>query len=212
MKMVYRKKRYVRRKTYGRKRAYRKKFNRRTRYSKSGQKLYMFQRYTGGLGTLAINNITPTLQAFNFSLNDLPNYTEFTALYDMYKINAIKITFIPQQDTNVSLSSVNNPFGNARFFSAIDYNDSTSPASVDELREYHTCKFTRLLKTHKRYIHKPKILDSSSYTLSPWIATSAPSTNYFGLKVAVEPMSSTVATTMNYSIEAKYYMTFKNVK
>lgn len=210
--MVYRRKRTYRRKTYGRKRAYRKRFGRKYRYSKRGQKLYMFKRWTSVFGVIQADSVTPTLQAFNFSLNDLPNYTEFTNLYDQYKINCVKIMFTPQMTVNNSLSTANNPAANVRFFSAIDYNDSTAPASIDELREYHTCKCTPILRIHKRIIYKPKILDSSSYSLSPWIATSSPSTNYFGLKIGIEPTSSTIDQTMAYSVECRYYMTFKQVK
>lgn len=208
--MVYRRKRTYRKKTP--KRTYRKRFNRRSRYNKRGQKVFLFKRFTGAFGTLTLGSITNSYAAYNFSLSDLPNYTEFTALYDMYKINCVKMVFIPQMDTNVSLSTVNNPYASSRFFSVIDYNDGTAPLTIDELREYHTCKFTPILKTHKRVIYKPKILDSSSYSISPWMSTASPSTNYYGLKVGVEAMSSFVTTSFNYNIEAKFYMSFKNVK
>lgn len=205
----YRKKRTSKRST---KRTYRRRWKQSgTRYSKTGQRKYLFKRYTGALGTIIINNINPTFAGLNFSLNDLPNYTEFTALYDMYKINCVKLSFIPQMDINNSLTSVNNPMASARFFSAIDYNDATAPTAIDDLRQYQTCKMTPILRTHKRVIFKPKILDTSSYSISPWISTASPSTNYYGLKIGVEPMSSTSSTTMTYTIEAIFYMTFKNV-
>jgi len=113
---------------------------------------------------------------------------------------------------NNSLTAVNNPNASSRFFSAIDYNDGTAPTSVDEIREYATAKFTPILKTHKRVIYKPKILDSSSFSISPWLTTASPGANYFGLKVAVEAMGSSGTTSMTYNIEAKFYMSFKNVK
>ena len=112
-------------------------------------KVYMYTRYTGIFNAITIENINPTLYGFNFSLNDLPNYTEFTALYDQYKINAVRFTMLPQQTQSISIGSVNNPIANARVFSAIDYNDGSAPASVDELREYKTCKSTSILRPHK---------------------------------------------------------------
>ncbi|AUM61873.1 capsid [uncultured virus] len=212
--MVYRRRYNTRRRPrrYGRKKIYRRRFRRSTRTSKKGQKLYLFKRYVGTLGSLVINNINPTFAGYNFSLNDVPNYTEFTDLYDSYKINCIKVYFIPQMTSNVSLGTVNNAWASARFFSAIDYNDATAPTSIDDLRQYQSCKMTSIMRQHKRVIFKPKILDTSSYTLSPWMATSSPSTNYYGLKVGVEPMSSTSSTTMTFNIEAVFYMSFKQVK
>lgn len=201
-----------RRKRYARKKTYRKRFNRRVRYSKRGQKLYLFKRYTGALGPITISNISPTLLAFNFSLSDVPDVTDFTKLYDMYKLNCVKISFIPQMDTNVSLGSLNNPVASARFFSAIDYNDGTAPLNVDELRQYSTCKMTPILRKHKRVIYKPKILDTSGYSTSPWMSTSYNTADYYGLKVAIEPMLSTTTTSMTYSVECVYYMSFKKVK
>jgi len=189
------------------------RYRRRTRYNRRGQKVYMFKRMTGIFGQLTISNINDTFDGYNFSLSDLPNVTEFTSLYDVYKINAVKIVFIPQMTQNISLSTVNNAAANARFFSAIDYTDSTGPTSMDQLRQYQSCKYTSCLRTHKRYF-KPRIMDSgAAYNPGkPWIATSSPNVNYFGLYIGVEPMSASVTPTMAYSIECTYYVSFKNVK
>lgn len=199
--------------TKGRKgfRRYKRRFFRKRYYKRSTQRLYRFTRLAD-FGFITISNITPTLGAINFSLIDLPNYTEFTALYDMYKINAVKITFLPQMTENISASSVNNPLASTRFFSAIDYNDSTAPTTIDEVRQYQNAKMTPILKVHTRYIYKPKILDSGSFTLTPWISTTSPSNNYFGLKYGIEQMQSTVSTAMEYKIECKFYLSFRNVK
>lgn len=210
--MAYRR---YRRRTYrrrvGRKRMYRRRFKSGTRYSKRGQKLYLFKRFCD-YGEISISNTLPTFGAFNFSLSDLPNYTEFTSLYDMYKINCVKITIIPQQTQSISIGSINNPNASARFFSAIDYNDGSAPTSIDDIRQYQSCKMTPILRTHKRVIFKPKILDTNGFSISPWMATTTPSANYYGLKYAVEPMESTTTTTMTYTVEAKLYMSFKQVK
>lgn len=213
--MPYYRRRTYRRRTYrrrtGLKRNYRRRFRAPTRYNKRGQKIYLFKRFAD-YGELTISNVTTTLIGYNFSLDDLPNSSEFTSLYDMYKINCVKLTFLPQQTQSISSGSINNPNASARFFSAIDYNDSNAPASIDELRNYQSCKVTPILRPHKRVIFKPKILVGGVMTSSPWLTTATPSANYFGLKVAVEPMDSTSTTTMMYTVEAKMYMSFKNVK
>lgn len=207
---------------YRRKRTYtrrpRRNMNRRkyrgTRRNKMGQKVFMYKRYSGAFGSLVLNNITETYAGYNFSLSDLPSVADFTNLYDMYKINRVKVTFIPMQTQNVSLSSVNNAPGYVRFFSAIDYNDDTAPTSVNQIREYETCKWTTIYKPHVRYL-KPRINDSANnYTVpgNPWISCASPNINYFGLKVAVEAIDSTVATTMEMPVEVTYYISFKNVR
>lgn len=178
---------------------------------KLAKKVSYFTRHCA-LVDFTISNTVFTYASFNFSLNDLPNYSEFTSLYDMYKLNAVKITFLPQMTENVSSGSINNPYANTRFMSAIDYNDGTPPSSANEIREYQSYKMTPILKRHTRYIRKPKLLDSNGFSISPWMSTAFPSPNYYGLKVAVEPMSSTSTLTMSYTVECKYYVSFKNVK
>lgn len=212
---------YRRRKTYGRrpyrkrstKRAYRKRWSRSSRY-KRGQKIYLYKRLSGFYATITVGSISPTLQAFEFRLNQVPNYTEFTALYDQYKINAVKITFLPEQTQSVSLSTANNATGSARFFSVVDYNDSAAPSSIDQLREYQSCKFTSIFKPHKRYF-KPRILDSSGiYNPGrPWLSTqTGASITHYALKIGIEPTQATVATVDQFTVEVKYYLSFRTVK
>lgn len=206
---TYRKRTY--RKRTGLKRNYRRRYRTRTRYNKRGQKLYLFKRHVD-FGELTISNSINTYAAYNFSLSDVPNSSEFTSLYDQYKINCVKLKFLPQQTQSVSIGTINNPNASSRFFSVIDYNDGTAPASIDELRQYQSCKYTGILRTHKRVVFKPKILDTNGFSISPWMSTASPNANYFGIKVAVEPMDSTSTLTMMYTIEATYYMSFKQVK
>lgn len=171
------------------------------------KKNYLYTRFCD-YGEIATDGLNPYFGTYNFSLGDLPTYTEFTSLYDQYKINAVKLTFIPRQTMSNSTATAFNGDNTARFFSAIDYDDGTPPTSVDALREYQTARWSRLLRTHKRFIYKPRIVDTSNYIISPWMSTSAPNANYFGLKVAIEP----TGVAFTFGVEAKLYLSFKNVK
>jgi len=202
---------YTRRSTRRGARRYRRRFTRKRYSRKTNQRIYRFTRFVD-FGEFTIANNVNTYSAYNFSLSDLPSSAEFTSLFDQYKINAVKIAFLPQQNMSISIGSINNPNASSRFFSCIDYNDSSAPTSIDEVRQYQNCKYTSVLSRHSRYIYKPKIVDASGFTISPWLATSTPGANYFGLKVAVEPMDSTTTLSMIYTVEVKYYMSFKNVR
>lgn len=53
-------------------------------------KIHAFKRtYDGGDTIVTTDGINPTLVAFNFSVNDMPGYTELTAMYDFYKITGV---------------------------------------------------------------------------------------------------------------------------
>lgn len=192
--------------------------NKRNKYKMSRsiypkQNVYHFKRYAN-IGTLVVGNLAPVFNAFVFQLDQVPAETDFTNLFDSYRINGVKITFRPQQTESISIGSINNPSAYARFVSAIDYNDSIGISSVDELREYQSCKCTSILEVHERYIHHPRIQDrGQTYTPGrPWINCSSPTQEHYGLKVAVEPINSTSTTEMTYSVEAVFYMSFKYVK
>ncbi|AUM61706.1 capsid [uncultured virus] len=208
---TYRKRTY--RKRYTRNRTYRRKYRRPYRYSrKTGQKVYLYKRHCD-FGEINVSNLTGAQGSYIFKLSQLPSVAEFTNLYDTYKINAVKLVFLPQQTQSVSIGSINNANAAARFFSVLDYNDNSVPLGPDELREYQSCKYTPILRPHKRYF-KPRIQDrGSSYTPGrPWINCTSPDQEYFGLKYAIEPIDSSTTTSMIYTVEAKFYLSFKQVK
>lgn len=193
-----------RKRTTRRKKIYRKKFNIRRK-----KHIYYFSRYVN-YSTVLLTSASPTAVAFSFSLNDVPNYTEFTALYDMYKIKAIKVYFYPAMTESVSTSTTNAPAGETRCITALDRNDATA-TSFDDLRQYQNAKVFQLNRRHTRYIYKPMIFDTTGYSVSPWLACTSPSVNYYGLKFAAEPTAQSVGNYL-YTIEAKFYMAFKSVR
>lgn len=163
--------------------------------------------------TVPLVGAASTAQGFNFSLNDVPSSTDFTNLYDQYKICAVHLKFIPSQTQSVSLDPAGNARANARFLSAIDLNDSTAPLTADEVRGYETCQVTSILEQHERFIKNPMYQNASGQNTNDWVATSAPALNWNGLKVYIEPSNATgPQNTLLYHVEAIYYLCFKNIK
>ena len=89
-------------KTYRKKprtKSYRKKYNR--RYNKKlilgnpKQKVYYFKRHVELSAVVAAADGVDTFQNYQFSMADLDNFNDFTNLFDYYKINAVKIRFMP---------------------------------------------------------------------------------------------------------------------
>lgn len=208
--MVY-KRRFVKRRP-GYKRSFRRRRTfRSTRFNKKGQKIFMFKRFTNAFSPITVGSVADSMNQFNFSLADVPGYTEFTAMFQLYKINAVKFNIFPQLTENISLSTVNNANAAARLFTIIDTTNGTY-STIDDMRQNSTCKFTSIIRQHRRYIYKPKILDTSSYNISPWMSTQTPTANYYGIVIGIEAMGGTVITTMGFNIEATYYLSFKGTK
>lgn len=169
-----------------------------------------------------------------FTLGDVPNAAEFVALYDVFKIQKVTISIIPQFNVQqVGGAGATPPVTGQSiypgFHSCIDYNDITAPTTITDLVEYATYKNTRGGRTHTRTL-KPKYLIASMVggsgtnvaeesgkwlnTNSGTIAAPTPSVvPHYGIKL----LSDTVPTLTSpdvilFDLKIVYYLIFKNTK
>ena len=158
--------------------------------------------------TIATDGINPYLAAFNFSINDMPGYTELTNMFDQYKLTGVTFRLIPYMQTQSnSVSAVNNS-RNVPLYYVIDKSDSTAPTSINEVLEYNDHKIANAYDGFTLYIREPRFADATSAERGGFVATSNPSLNWYGLKIAIPPTS--VAT--SYYVVMTYYVVMKNPK
>jgi len=171
----------------------------------------------------ALTNV-PIANAYSFNLNQLPNPTEFTNLFDQYKITGAKLVFTPGANNALysPLSGQSVAFGFNRFMSVIDYDDSSIPASESELMQYNTLKVTPPMRTHTRYL-KPKILEalyngtlSTAYQAARpgWVDVGNPSVPHYGVKVycAAPTIAGSTSSSITYNVYLTLYFACKNVR
>lgn len=205
-----------------------RRFNRRMMLGNPKQKVYYFKRHVDLSTLVAGNDAAFTNYSLEFKLSDVPNYTEFTALYDNYRINAVKVSFIPvynissmfvlrtTDDYVPTLSSTKGLPYFTRTYSCIDYTDDNELATGDNYRQYANCKVKPICKIHKRYL-KPRVLmdigeaGSVNPIRNPWLASETPSVPYYSLKFGWEPLptGSVASGDAVFKVEAVYYMSFK---
>jgi len=154
-----------------------------------------------------IHNFKRTFQLFNhdpcgngvvfratgFSLDQLPNYTEFTNLYDNFRIKAVRLKFFYDVDGIVDPGR-----GCGWLYSCTDETDVVPPSTLDEMYQYRTFRVTSLAKCNERHTRyfTPKLsmqIYRSSLTTgyttpkrNPWVSTTDPSTIHFGFKYATD--------------------------
>jgi len=128
----------------------RKRRNRLT-FSRSlvGNAIHKFVRTTNSL-TIASHATLPQEYILTFTLDSLPNYTEFTNLFDAYRIVGVSVQFIPivsGEPNAITSSAVIAPY----VVTAIDHDDA-NPINAPPY-EYPSCQthsmtkgFTRTLK------------------------------------------------------------------
>lgn len=187
------------------------------------QPVHYFTRFQNQ-GTISLTNgTTSTFGVVYWNLASIPGYTEFSAMYDFYKINAVSVRFIPISNVNLSGNStleIQTTYYN-RFISVIDYNDRGVPTSLDDLRQYSNCRVSPNNVVHKRFLHpRPTIAvdedsgSGGSYGIgqasgrTTWITTASNQCEWYGIKYGIQH-ANPGATIGAYNIETKVYLSFK---
>lgn len=191
-----------------------------------GRRIYQpIHYFTRSLSyTLQVSNGNTSFHgAMKFALNYLPNYTEFLNLYDMYRINAVKVSFIPLSNVTLSLGNaavIDQYTSNySRFQTVIDYNDKNLLTSADEYREYSTYKWTPNTRIHTRFFrprYTPTVTEGGGTygvtSSSTWVSTASNATEWYGIKYHINFGVAAPATLTTHEVEVKYYLSFRNYK
>lgn len=206
------------------KRTYNVRKRRRTRtyMARPGRRLitggkYHFKRTTHIADTI----VTPAGgygQFFTFQLTDLPNYTEFSALFDQFRINAVVIKFVPtwtSNDINPQSTALYMP----NFHSALDFDGpSSAPTSETDLLQYQSYKMTR-----GHHVHQRKIIPCVNVTAYESALNTAympkrkqfldmvdVATQHFGMKIWIDAPNLT--SNLAYKTYVTYYFTTRSVR
>lgn len=208
-----------------RNRRYRKKF---TRLGNKNQKVFYYKRNCSLPPLVAGADGNDSFINYTFSLDDIASETDFTNLYDAYKIKAVKLRFLPYYTQSV-LNSANPTFStfssvsNLRIYSAVDYNTASTPTSIDSIREYSNCKVTSYTRGHSRYFKPlPQLVASNNpfyqfpRAFAPWMNSTTSSTAYLSLRVGIDtslfPAASIAPGDVLLRVEAVYYISCKSPK
>lgn len=172
-------------------------------------------RRTYSLATLAANT-GDTLRAFAFTLDSSPNYSEFTNLFDSYRILEAVVSFIPLQNMAVGSSGTASYPG--ILGTVIDYDDANLPANIQQLQQYESYQRVAAYRPTTRVI-KPKCANAlyggSTFTsygnkYGQWIDTNSPSVPHYGLKCIITLAGYTASTNI-YEVEAQVTYQFRSI-
>lgn len=162
-----------------------------------------------------------------FSLNQLPGYSEFTNLYDQYKITKIVVKLIPMMNVNnvqpydgtsAGLSLLNPGL----IGSVLDFDDATNLANLTDYLQYQNWRSQPAIssRTHVR-VFKPTVkgLDlnaggssvASSVGRSGWLDCAASAVPHYGVKVYMDPYYH-VNAPQTWQLMTTMYVRFKNVR
>lgn len=202
-------------------RTYKKNYGaRKSRRGPSRQVHYFKRRFY--IDTITGDNVQNNVfRGYNFTLGLVPNVSDFTNLYDQYKIQGIRLEFrLRRNISNDSTGAVAADTGvRPLMYTVVDYDTSTTPASVAALREYANCKVWQFdsEKPYTRFF-KPKVLNEVYRTAittatapmaAPWLSTTFTDAQHFGMQVAIDRLR---APQYSIDVEGVMYLAMKNTK
>lgn len=155
-----------------------------------------------------------------YALQKLPNSSEFTNLYDMYKIKGVKVIF-EYLHNDSSADGLTN-FGLPTLCTVNDYDDGTIPANTGEMMQYQSFRMRRMDKPIKLYMrpaisceaYKSALTTGYTSRWGQWIDIGNPDLPHYGFKWAVLSANASHSdrTIGVVRILFKYYLSFKGVR
>ena len=157
-----------------------------------------------------------------WTLQDVRNYTEFTNLFDQYRILGVKMTLYPQSNTAEAgtQSDTSLPRGIPTLTWAIDLDDSSTPTELQVLMEDS--------RSHTRYFNKPvsiflkprahNTIAGSAQALLPrgtWVDSNYDQVPYYGVKFGIHvpsPNPSTQTPWFAFKTQIKIYLQCRHAK
>jgi len=176
-----------------------------------------------GPNTISETGVNQNL-SYSFTLDNLVNPTDFTNLYDMYKINKITLYLESAYDTTASGSALGNP--NSQKIRVVhDYNDNNPLTQEDDYLEYGNCKsYHPWSRRGIKITLYPKINNAienvgggpsafTSFSSSKhWLNIVDDEVPHFGIKMFIPGNLVSVEEVRLFKVRAKYHISLKNSK
>ncbi len=152
-----------------------------------------------------------------FRLSDLPSSSDFTNLFDQYRIKHIEAVYV--FSTHILASQARYP----RLTFAVDYSDASNPASESDVLQYQnseTYQFGQVKHTFKRVFQPRAALAAfeGAFTgygmasVNQWFDTNDSSIEYYGTKDWLTNYNTGLNTGAQVTLYYRYHLEFKNAK
>lgn len=224
--MPYAKKRYSKKSSYGTRKR-RSTRNRRSAPMRSIRPKYTGQTYNfkRSLYGEVITTAGQYKAGVTWNLTQIPGYSEWTALFDQYRLTGVAIQFTYRATNTSVLESINNGHvGLPILWHVVDTDDNSAPASIAELGQVGKCKrfiFDSGKRTKTIFI-RPRYLNRINGTGSTvantvgdrkaWIDLLDNDVPHYGLKYILDLPQALVAYNVTFDVITTYYVQFKNAR
>lgn len=195
----------------------RKQMKQRTPRPRGGPKqpVQYFTRSVYNTATLSVAPGSIGYANSTFTLGLLPDASDFTNLYDQYRIMGVRVTLLPRGNSSDLITQGNI----GRSFSVLDYDDNNVPSSINQLCQYPNMKMVSTHKAHSRYL-VPKFQRDVATGLGTiaknpstgWIDCTRTDVLHYGVKWAVQGPPAAAGANLVYDQITTFYLAFKYVR
>ena len=178
---------------------------------------------------LAVTNAVGIVNYANmYTLAQLPNYSEFTALFDMYRINKIEITWIYDHNSGDVATSAgvaaNANMGVPNIVIVTDYDDASALSVINDYLQYEPCRICRLDKPvrHTLRPHTAVAVYNGAFSgygndRARWIDCDSSAAEHYGCKWAVDATMCNIAGSAavrigTLNVYYKFFVDFRSTK
>lgn len=148
---------------------------------------------------------------YSFLLSDLPNYTEFTNLFDSYRFLGVEMVFQPVANMGTIASNI----APTDIWSVVDL-DGTPALGITGVQQYNTAELHNCYKPFTvKLVPKPTIGMYDGTPIAPggeapdglWLDCADPNITHYGVMTAMPQYVSSTAQVFN--VYARYSIEFK---
>ena len=150
------------------------------------------------------------------ALSDLNGYTDFTNLFEQFKMTAIKLSFYPYIGDSANVSTTGSGAGNMSPLAyAVNRSNSTTNPTFAQLMEDQDVKVVSSQKPFSVWINAPKFYaPADGLTIAQektgWLSSTDQGFNvhHYGLRFAFDQIQTTAQ--VGFRVFATYYLSCKN--
>jgi hypothetical protein len=170
---------------------------------------------TGALLTAtAVSAQAPT---YAFTLGDLDSTSEFTGLFDQYRIECVAFRLIPMQNaiglTTNSTTTCVTPYV------VVDYDDTNALTSAGQARSFESCIIVPPGRECVRQF-QPRVAvgayGGATFTgyanvTPPWIDAASTTVQHYGIKLCIPGVTAAQMQLQSWTVEREYWVSFRKV-
>jgi hypothetical protein len=162
-------------------------------------------------------NQTATAPAFGtiyYLASDLDQFANFAVIFDQYRIEETEVTFRPAfTDNSLSFSTIVAPL----LYVVVDYDDSSVPSTLAQLREYSNCTQSlyetqvRRFKPHVAIAAYASTFTEYANVESPWIDCTGNAIQHYGIKYGCDAGVTAQTNLQHWIIQTRHRISFRNI-